>query len=112
VQREEMRAHRKRESVISCADSAGSGLLVLLSSIATSLASARGAPASSVASRAWKAAALVRSCGDSLAWACIGSRKGNKAERRVQNGKKTVRQRKTEGLPLGPLPRCPPPYLK
>jgi len=97
VQREEMRAHRKRESVISCADSVGSGLLVLLSSIVTSLASARGAPASSVASRAWKAAALVRSCGDSLAWACMGSSKGNKAERRVQNGKKEMgRQRKSE----------------
>ena len=52
VQREEMRSHRKRESVISCADSVGSGSLVLPSSVLTSLASARGAPASSISSRA------------------------------------------------------------
>lgn len=88
--REDMRAHRKRESVISCADSVGSGLLVLPSSVLTSLAGARGAPASSISSRAWKAAALVRSCGDSLAWARMGSSKGNKVERRVQNGRKWV----------------------
>lgn len=92
--KEERRAHRKRERVISWADSVGRDLLVLPSSVLTSLSSARGAPASSIASRAWKAAALVRSCGDSLAWAWEGG-KGK------QMGEMVGRPRK-RAPPLGP----------
>lgn len=50
---EERRAHRRRERAISWDDSVGSGgLLGLPSSVLTSPSSARGAPASSIASKA------------------------------------------------------------